>query len=53
MELQKIIDLLNGSNKENSKFATKKWYVINGEGNGNYSDKNPIEFLTSSLESNL
>ena len=53
MELQKIIDLLNGSNKENSKFATKKWYVINGEGNGNYSDKNPIKFLTSSLESNL
>ena len=44
---------INDSNNENSKFATKKWYVIGSESKGNYSHKNPIKFLTSSLESNL
>ena len=53
METQKIVNLLNGSDNENSKFATKKWYVIDSESKGNYSDKNEIKFLTSSLESNL
>ena len=53
METQKIVNLLNGSDNENSKFATKKWYVIDSESKGNYSHKNPIKFLTSSLESNL
>ena len=46
--------MLNGSNNENSKFATtKKWHVIDSESKGNYSHKNPIKFLTSSLESNI
>ena len=53
METQKIINLLNGSDNENSKFATKKWYIIDNESKGNYSHENPIKFLTSSLESNL
>ena len=53
METQKIVNLLNDSNNENSKFATKKWYVIDSESKGNYSDENEIKFLTSSLESNL
>ena len=53
METQKIVNLLNDSNNENSKFATKKWYVIDSESKGNYSHENPIKFLTSSLESNL
>ena len=53
METQKIVNLLNDSKNENSKFATKKWYVIDSESKGNYSHKNPIKFLTSSLESNL
>ena len=53
METQKIINLLNGSDNENSKFATKKWYVIDSESKGNYSHENPIKFLTSSLKSNL
>ena len=53
MEAQKIVNLLNGSDNENSKFATKKWYVIDSESKGNYSNENPIKFLTSSLESNL
>ena len=53
METQKIVNLLNGSDNENSKFATKKWYIIDSESKGNYLPDNEIKFLTSSLESNL
>ena len=31
----------------------KKWYVIDSESKGNYSQGNPIKFLTSLLESSL
>ena len=53
METQKIINLLNGSDNENSKFATKKWYIIDNEANGNYSKDEEIKFLTRSIESSL
>ena len=53
METQKIVNLLNGSDNENSKFATKKWYVIDTEPNGTYSHHDPITFLTKSIESSL
>ena len=53
METQKIVDLLNGTDNENSKFATRKWYVIDSESKGIYSHENPIKFLASSLESSL
>ena len=53
METQKIVNLLNGSDNDNSKFATEKWYIIDSESKGNYSHHNPIKFLTSSLESSL
>ena len=53
METQKIVNLLNGSENENSKFTTKKWYVIDSESNGNYSHYNPIKFLAKSIESSL
>ena len=53
METQKIINLLNGSDNENSKFATKKLYIIDNESKGNYSHENPIKFLTKSIESSL
>ena len=33
METQKIVNFLNGSENENSKFGTKKWYVIGNESN--------------------
>ena len=36
METQKIANLLNDSSNENSKFVTKKWYIIDSEANGNY-----------------
>ena len=53
METQKIINLLNNSENEYSKFATKKWYVIDSESKGNYWHENPIKFLTNSLESSI
>ena len=53
MKTQKIINLLNVSDNENSKFATKKWYIIDNKSKGNYSHKNLIKFLTKSIESSL
>ena len=53
METQKILNFLNSSENEYSKFATKKWYVIGSDSKGNYSHKNPIKFLTKSIESGL
>ena len=50
METQKIVNLLNSSENEFSKFATKKWSVIDSELNGNYSDENPVKFLTNAIE---
>ena len=41
METQKIINLLNNSENEYSKFATKKWYVIDSESKSNYPHENP------------
>ena len=52
-ETQKIVNLLNGSDNDNSRFATKKWYIIDSESNGNYSQNDEIKFLTRSIESSL
>ena len=53
METQKTVNLLNASDNENLKFATKKWYVIESESNGNYSKDEKIKFLTRSIGSSL
>ena len=53
METQKIVNLLNSSENEYSKFATKKWYIIESESKGNYSHHDPIKFLTKSIESSF
>ena len=53
MKTQKIVNLLNDSDNKNSKFATKKWYIIDSESNGNYSQNDEIKFLTRSIESSL
>ena len=53
METQKIVNLLSDSSNENSKFATKKLYVIDSESKGVYSLENKIKFLTNSLELSL
>ena len=53
METQKIVNLLSGSYNENSKFATKKWYIIDSETKSNYSTDEEIKFLTRSMEWSL
>ena len=40
METQKIANLLNNSDDESSKFATKKWYIINDQNGGQYGREN-------------
>ena len=53
METQKIINFLNNSESEYSKFAAKKWYVIDSESKDNYSEDEEINFLNRSIESSL
>ena len=43
METQKIMNLLNDSSNEESKFATKKWYFID---KGKYKEGDTIKFET-------
>ena len=45
METQKIINLLNDSSNEESKFATKNWYVIDSQTTkGKYKQGDVIKF---------
>ena len=53
MKTQKIVHFLNSSENKFSKFASKKWYVIDNESNGSYSHQHPIKFLTKSILSSL
>ena len=53
MVTRKLINLLNDSDNANSKFAKKKWNLIDNESKGNYSHHNPIKALTKSIESSL
>ena len=53
METQKMAKLLGDADNESSKFATKKWYVINNQNNTNYGkgDENSttVKFKLKSL----
>ena len=53
METQKIVNLLNSSENEYSRFARKKWNIIDSESKGKYSHENPIKCFTKSIESTL
>ena len=53
METQKIVNLLNSSENEYSKFATRKLYLIDNESKSSYSHHDPIKLLTKSIESSL
>ena len=44
METQKIVNLLDGTDNENTKFATKKWYVIDSGSKGNFHQKIQLNF---------
>ena len=57
METQKIAILLNGSDNESSKFATRKLHIINDQNNGQYGEVNQndstIKFETKVIKANL
>ena len=53
MQTQKIVNLLNESDNDNSNFATKKWYIIDSESNGDYSQNDEVRLLTRSIESSI
>ena len=57
METQKIVNLLNDSDNESSKFATRKWYIINDQNNGQYPGGNEndstIKFETKVIKANV
>ena len=54
METQKIINLLNDSSNEESKFAAKKWYVIDSQTTkGKYRQGDTIKFETETIKSSL
>ena len=54
METQKIINLLNDSSNEKSKFAAKKWYATDSQmAKGKYDQNNYIKFETDSIKLSL
>ena len=57
METKQIENLLNDFNNEFSKFATRKWYIINDQNNGQccYGNENDlaVKFETKVIKSNL
>ena len=54
IEIQKIINLLNGSSNEESKSATKKWCVIDSQAtNGKCKQGDTINFETETIKLSL
>ena len=57
MESQKIVNLLNDSKNKSSKFATRKWYILNNQNNEQYGRGNEndatIKFETKVVKPNL
>ena len=46
MEYQKIINLLDNTLNQLSKFKAKNWFEINDESRGTYNEDNQIRFKT-------
>ena len=57
METQKTVNLLNDSGNESSRFATRKWDIINDQNNGQYGRGNAndstIKYDTKVIKPNL
>ena len=49
MEYKKIINLLDNTPNQLSKFMTKNWVEINDDARGTYNKNSQIEFKTSIL----
>ena len=56
METQNVVNLLEESCDEGLKFATRKWYIINDQNNGQYGKRDEnnstIEFDTKVIKPN-
>ena len=53
MEYQKIINLLENSPNQPSKFRTKNWVEVNDGSRGTYNVNSQFKFKTSMLRSSL
>ena len=57
IETQQILNLLGDANNESSKFATRKWHVINDQNNTEYGEGNEnnssIKFETKVIKASL
>ena len=53
MEYQKIINLLDNTPNQPTKFRTKNWVEINDESCGTHNTNNQISFKTSMLRTSL
>ena len=53
MECQKIINLLDDTRNQPSKFRTRNWVKINDESWGIYNANSNIRFKTSMIGSNI
>ena len=53
MEYQKIVDFLENTPNQPSKFRTKSWVEVNDESLGTYDVNSQIKFKTSMLRSSL
>ena len=53
MEYEKIINLLDNTPNQPSKFKTKNWVKINGDSRGRYNTNSQIKSKTSMLKSSL
>ena len=51
MEYQEVINLLDNTPNQPSKFRTKSWVEINDDAYGTYNSSSEIEFETSMLKS--
>ena len=57
METQKFANLLGDADNDSSKFATRKWHLINDQNNTDYGNEDEngttIKFETKIIKSNL
>ena len=53
MEYPKIINLLDNTSNQSSKFITRNWVEINDELRGTYSVNSDIKFKTSMIRSSV
>ena len=51
-ESQKIDNFL-GTDDNNKRFETRKWYIINDQSNGQYGKDTTVKFNTEVIKSNL